>query len=141
MIELKNVSAGYKNSKEILTDISYTFFPGSVYVIAGENGSGKTTLSKVILGLLKPTVGKVNIAPGMVISYLPDHDGLYQDMTVMENIIFRLGLYEQKFDEDKVLAVLKKYNLEIYKDYKVKELSLGTKRKTALICSSLVDWQ
>jgi energy-coupling factor transport system ATP-binding protein len=39
------------------------------------------------------------------------------------------------------LAVLKKYNLEIYKDYKVKELSLGTKRKTALICSSLVDWQ
>lgn len=58
LIELQNVSFGY-NQNPVLEDVSFTVKQGDYIGIIGPNGGGKTTLLSIILGLLKPTLGKV----------------------------------------------------------------------------------
>ena len=62
MLELKNISfnvANEKGEKEILTDVSLTLEDGKFLVITGPNGGGKSTLAKLIMGIEKPTGGKI----------------------------------------------------------------------------------
>lgn len=62
MLELKNISfnvADDKGEKEILTDVSFTLEDGKFLVITGPNGGGKSTLAKLIMGIEKPTSGKI----------------------------------------------------------------------------------
>ncbi len=62
MLELKNISYSVveRNSeKTILNDISCTFDDKSITAITGHNGSGKSTLTKIIMGIIKPTKGKI----------------------------------------------------------------------------------
>lgn len=59
-INLESVCYQYNNSNKMaLQDINLNIKKGELIVIVGENGSGKTTLSKLIMGLFKPTYGKV----------------------------------------------------------------------------------
>ena len=91
MVRLSNV--GFKYDKYVFAHISYTFERGRLYILQGENGVGKTTLVRVILGLLAPSEGSVERGRPCVMSYLPDTNGIYGELTVMQNISFRLGLY------------------------------------------------
>ena len=64
MLELKNISFKVKalDSNEeitILDDISFTVDAGKILVITGPNGGGKSTLAKIIMGIEKPTSGKI----------------------------------------------------------------------------------
>lgn len=62
MLELKNITYIVKTGKEkkvILDNFSYTFQDNCVTAITGHNGSGKSTLTKIIMGIVKPTSGKV----------------------------------------------------------------------------------
>jgi len=139
MLVLNNVSFYYKPSKYIIKDLSYRFKPNSFNVICGENGSGKTTLVKLILGLQKPISGSIERDPKLSIGYLPDFNGLYGNCTILENIKFRIGLYGMSYNDLKKNAFywMKAYNLEESKDTLVRELSMGMKKKTALICACI----
>ncbi|MBQ7957514.1 MAG: ATP-binding cassette domain-containing protein [Clostridia bacterium] len=62
MLELKNVSfkvEGAKGTLEIIDDVSLTINDGEFVVITGPNGGGKSTLAKLIMGIEKPTSGKI----------------------------------------------------------------------------------
>lgn len=62
MLELKNINYIVENggtSKTILNDFSYVFKDNCFTAITGHNGSGKSTLTKIIMGILKPSSGKV----------------------------------------------------------------------------------
>lgn len=62
MLELKNISWGVNDDgeqKEIITDVSLTLDDGKFLVITGPNGGGKSTLAKLIMGIEKPTGGKI----------------------------------------------------------------------------------
>ena len=64
MLELKNISFKVKalDSNEeitILDDISFSIDTGKILVITGPNGGGKSTLAKIIMGIEKPTSGKI----------------------------------------------------------------------------------
>lgn len=62
MLELKNVSFKVSDDdgkKEILTDVSLTLDDGKFLIITGPNGGGKSTLAKLIMGIEKPTGGKI----------------------------------------------------------------------------------
>ena len=62
MLELKNISFGVENegeNKEILRDISLTIPDDKLIVVTGPNGGGKSTLAKVIMGIEKPSAGKI----------------------------------------------------------------------------------
>jgi len=69
MLELKNISysvsvpgQGKNKRKEIIKNISIKFDGDRTYCITGPNGSGKSTLAKIIMGLVKPTAGKIFFA-------------------------------------------------------------------------------
>ena len=62
MIELVNVSYSVEENgehKTIIDNISYKFKDSAITAITGHNGSGKSTLTKLIIGILKPTSGKI----------------------------------------------------------------------------------
>lgn len=62
MLTLQNISYKIKDNgkeKSILEDISFDFECGKNYVITGANGCGKSTLAQIIMGIIKPTTGKI----------------------------------------------------------------------------------
>lgn len=143
-MELLIQDVGYQYPKcddFVFQHISKRFTPNCIYLIVGKNGSGKTTLLKLMLGLLKPVEGHVQHIALSSVSYLPDHNGLYDDMTVEENIKFRLALYRQDYAAKKgeIQEYLTHFQLREKRDLPVSTLSLGTKKKVAIICTMLVE--
>lgn len=141
MVKLEHVTFGYVPGKSIIDNFSFEFEENKTYTICGENGKGKTTLIKLILGLLKPEEGMVERKNVSVVGYVPDYNGLYDGLTIKDNIFFRLGIYNKKVQavEDKLQEWSKKYALQKYMDTPVKELSLGTQKKAALLCTLLTE--
>lgn len=140
LIQLDNVYFYYKKEKIILNNIKYTFEEGKKYIIQGHNGSGKTTLLRLLCGLIKPTDGNIYGINDNIISFLPDNNGIYEKMTVLENIKFRISLYKLSYAEleGEVNFYLDKYGLSENKNTYIVNLSLGMKKKVALICAYIV---
>lgn len=141
MIKVEHLSFSYRKQEPILSDINFEFKEGKTYLILGKNGTGKTTLVRVILGFLKPTKGRVIKDQNKVISYLPDFNGIYDDLSILDNIKFRLALYSINFENKIELYhnLLTRYNLLEKENSKIQELSLGMKKKVAIIATLLVE--
>jgi len=72
--------------RQILKDISLSFFPGAKIGVLGLNGSGKSTLLKIMAGLDKEIEGEATPMPGLRIGYLPQEPQLSPDETVREAV-------------------------------------------------------
>lgn len=142
-IKLDHISFAYDSEKNIISDFSYEFEDRKSYIIYGENGRGKTTLIKLILGLLKPNSGIIEKDQEDTIGYVPDYNGLYENLTLKDNIFFRLGLYNKNFDDvrERFEHWSEAYKLTQYMDVYVRDLSLGTKKKAAILCTLLTSPQ
>ncbi|HEX3210969.1 MAG TPA: ABC transporter ATP-binding protein [Actinomycetota bacterium] len=104
---------------------------GEVVGLIGANGSGKTTLIRMLLGLLVPTAGRVRLfgePPSRQtrarLGYVPQSLGLYDDLTVAENMAFSAAAYGSQ------PAVLEG-ELAGARDVLVRELPLGLRRRAA----------
>ena len=71
MIKCMNIKKSYKR-KVVLSDLSFDVKEGEVFALLGSNGAGKTTTIKIILGLVKPDSGKVQIKSNIKIGYSPE---------------------------------------------------------------------
>lgn len=140
MINLNNICYQYGKNGDVITGISYHFCKGYLYLVRGENGVGKTTLVRIMLGLLPPRSGSVEMSKKNIVSYLPDDNGIYDNLSVIQNIRFRLGLYNTPYKQMKneVERRLKQFGIFEYRDRLVNTLSYGTKKKVAIICASIV---
>src|SRR6516165_2829059 len=86
-----------------VNDVSFSVRQGEIFGFLGPNGSGKTTIIKALCGLLKPSSGTgailgmdvVKDAPEIKrrVGYMSQKFGLYEDLTVGENIAFYAGVY------------------------------------------------
>lgn len=139
MIEVDNINFSYVKENNIISNFSYKFSEGNSYVICGDNGVGKTTLLKILLGLLKTNSGTIK-KDNYITGFVPDYNGLYENLTVMDNVIFRLGIYNKKYTQVKDIFEnwMESYNLSNYINTYVKNLSLGTKKKVALLCACII---
>jgi len=72
--------------REILKDISLSFFPGAKIGVLGLNGSGKSTLLRIMAGLDTDIVGEARPMPGIKIGYLPQEPQLDPDKDVRGNV-------------------------------------------------------
>ena len=129
-IILKNVSFQYSGTKySSLKKVSFEIKKGEKIGIIGESGSGKSTLVDLIMGLIDPSGGKIEVDHFNLqkiknfwqskIGYVPQNIYLMDD-TIQKNLI----LYNEKnFDKRNVLEVLKRSNLE----KTIKNLSKGLK--------------
>ena len=140
MIQLNDVSFSYDQKTMVLRHANFTFHPQHHYALKGTNGAGKTTLVKLLLGLIAPSSGQIHRPADITIGYLPDHNGVYPYLTVLQNIQFRLGIYNIAFKEQRnhVEQLLTLFSITQYKDVSVSQLSMGTKKKLALICALVV---
>ncbi|MBY8966230.1 energy-dependent translational throttle protein EttA [Algiphilus sp. NNCM1] len=77
--------------KQILRDISLSFFPGAKIGVLGYNGAGKSTLLKIMAGVDKEYHGEARAQPGIHIGYLPQEPQLDPDKDVRGNVLDGVG--------------------------------------------------
>ncbi len=88
---LSKVGKTYPGDRQVLKDISLSFFYGAKIGILGLNGAGKSTLMRIIAGEEKEFSGERHVTEGMTIGYLPQEPVLNPDKTVKENVMEGLG--------------------------------------------------
>ena len=146
-VSFNNVTKEFKN-KAVLKGVSFNIEAGDIYGLIGENGAGKTTLLKLIVNLLKPTSGNIQVLGKEIkkdsydylrnIGALIDEPVFYKKLTLYENFKVHceyLGFY----DEEKLENVLRRVGLHNKKDRKIKELSFGEKQRLAIAYALITE--
>lgn len=145
ILEVKNVSFSFENV-EAVKDVSFGVQRGNVFGLVGSDGAGKSTLLRLIATMIKPGSGDIYInglnahaerrKVKTLIGYMPQRFGLYQDLTVEENINFFLDIFgipktERQKRKEKYLGFS---NLLPFADRLAGNLSGGMKQKLGLAC-------
>jgi len=104
---MHRLSKTYPGGKQVLKDISLSFYPGAKIGVVGLNGAGKSTLLKIMAGQLEDFTGEAWAAEGISVGYLPQEPQLDPDKDVLGNAME--GVAEKK-------AVLDRFN-EIAANY------------------------
>lgn len=91
LIRINNVWL-IRQQKTILRDVSLNVDKGDFVVITGPNGGGKTSLLRIILGLLSPTRGSVEISRGFTIGYLPQKNHIDSHFPISVREVVESGL-------------------------------------------------
>ncbi len=138
-IELRGVSKKYGKAIAV-DDVTLSIPRGAVLGLIGPNGAGKSTIIRMIMGMLRPSAGRVRVlgrdvashAPAIRrrVGYVPERHDIYPWMTVNEVICFARPFYE-KWDNDYCDEMLDLFALSRLK--KVKQLSKGMLVKLGLI--------
>lgn len=162
-IEVKDVSMRFNMSKEkidslkeylvkfftrklmfeefwALRDISFEVKKGEVFGIVGLNGAGKSTILKTIAGVLKPTIGKVNIN-GKIAPLIELGAGFDLDLTAKENIFLNgavLG-HSRKFMNEKFDEIVEFSELHNFLDVPLKNYSSGMVARIGFSIATIVE--
>ena len=85
-ISCNNLTFGYTEENLLYQNLTFDLIRGEKFLIVGENGIGKTTLLKLIMNILSPLEGTINISEKTLIGYYAqEHDLLNKDKTIKEN--------------------------------------------------------
>ncbi len=117
LISLEDVSVQYGPHKA-LQNVSGHFAAGSLTAIAGPNGAGKSTLLKIIAGVLRPSAGRVTIAPEIrrKIGYLPQISAIRRDYPLSVMQAAMAGLWPEIGNAGRVTKALKNRAREALKE-------------------------
>ncbi len=120
---------------------------GEIFALVGPNGAGKTTAIKMILGILTPTEGSIEVLGWDIpkqqkkikqsIGYLAQQRALYENLTAKENIEFFASIKKVPKSEikEKTEELLEVLDLFEYENIRAKNLSGGTQQRVALACA------
>jgi drug efflux transport system ATP-binding protein len=127
--------------------LSLEVFPGEIFGLVGPDGAGKTTTLRMLAGVMPPDEGTATVAGFDVgrdpegakhhLSYMPQRFGLYEDLTVDENIRFYADLFgESKAErESRSAQLLRAAGMSEFRGRLAGKLSGGMKQKLGLICA------
>lgn len=130
-----------------LEPLSLTLNEGEILGLAGPDGAGKTTLIRLMAGLLLPTEGKIEVdgfdtikqaaSVHERIGYMPQRFGLYEDLSVIQNLNLYADLrgIDPKEREETYAKLLSFTGLSPFQDRLAKDLSGGMKQKLGLACA------
>jgi ABC-2 type transport system ATP-binding protein len=140
IIEVSGLTKHFKNTVA-LDGVSFEANQGEVFGCLGHNGAGKTTLVRLILGLLAPTSGWA-LAWGSPLTDKPvlrkkvgvllEHDGLYDNLTAAENLIYYARLYGVNGAQARAGELISYVGLTDRKDDRVGTYSRGMRRRLGL---------
>ena len=91
VFSMNRVTKTVPPKRQILKDVSISFFPGAKIGVLGLNGSGKSTLLKIMAGIDKEIEGEAIAMPGIQIGYLPQEPQLNPDQTVRQAVEEGIG--------------------------------------------------
>ena len=127
--------------QQVLKDISLEIPSGQVLGLLGPNGAGKSTLMKILIGLWKPDKGTVE-AP-INIGYLPENNPLYEDMYVVEYLLFmaRITMRDASAKEQKerVENLIERVGLTPERHKHIRALSKGYRQRVGLAQALIGD--
>ena len=128
--------------------VSFAVQKGDIYGFLGPNGAGKTTTIRMIMGIIQPDSGSIEISDNnmdnlgrQIIGYLPEDRGLYQKQKLGEIIVY-FGLLrglEKTAAKAKAAEWLERFGLGDQQKRKVEELSKGNQQKVQFILSLVHD--
>ena len=146
MIQIEDLSKQYGNAM-VLDHITLTFEPGRIYGLVGRNGSGKTMLLKHLLGLVRPTSGRILYdgkelgkdlempdSVGAIIEtpdFLPEYTGLYN--------LELLAMIRGKIGKKECREAMKLVGLDPDSPKKVRAYSLGMKQRLGIAQALMED--
>jgi ABC-type multidrug transport system ATPase subunit len=150
IIQVKNLSKDFKELKAV-DDLSFTVEKGQVYGFLGQNGAGKSTTIRMLLTLVRPTNGHIEMfgmnlqthrreilqQTGAVIER-PD---LYKYLSALENIRIFSRLSGEKKTDAQLMAQLEQVDLAGRAHSRVKTYSQGMKQRLGLACALVHDPQ
>ena len=146
IIELKNLTISYGN-RQIVENLNLNIQKSEICGLLGPNGAGKSSIYHSIIGLVKPTYGKIIINGSDVtdvpthlrcskfgISWVPQYGGSWSDLSVFDNLMAIAELNFKNKDEriSKVNNLIRKFELQNVVKLKSKFLSGGQLRKLTL---------
>lgn len=148
MIDVENLSFGYKRKKLLYKNLSLKLEAGSIYGLLGKNGAGKSTLLKNFIGLLFPTDGNLTVngfepkrrKPAFLetIYFIPEE--VYVPPVSIERYKNLFAPFYPSFDENKFYSYLE--HLDVKDNGKLTSLSFGQQKKFiiafALACNTKV---
>ncbi|MCB0643528.1 MAG: ATP-binding cassette domain-containing protein, partial [Phaeodactylibacter sp.] len=148
MIRAENIFKSF-GENQVLKGITHVFEPGKTNLIIGRSGAGKTVMLKILVGLIKPTEGKIWYDQidfyqlskkqlreiRMEIGMLFQGSALFDSMTVEENIKFPLDMFTnwtRKEKLDRVNLCLERVNLENVNRKYPSEISGGMQKRVGI---------
>lgn len=142
-VTIKNLTKKF-NSTIAIDNLSLNIEKGKITGLIGADGAGKTTLLRTIIGLLLADSGEISVLGfnpatqkdelNLHIGYMPQKFGLYEDLTVIENLRLYADLKGVPHDFDKMLEFT---SLTPFQDRLAGALSGGMKQKLGLACTLL----
>jgi ABC-2 type transport system ATP-binding protein len=147
VISLTNLTKAYGMHRGI-DDVGFTVKQGEIFGFIGPNGAGKTTTIRIMMGLLKPDAGKAAIF-GMdcnreaaviakSVGYLPSENSYYNTLRVKDMLEYTADLYGKECGK-RIKELSGLLNLDLSK--KIKELSLGNKKKVGIVSALITEPQ
>lgn len=146
-IVAEHVSKNYGNFRAV-NDLSFEVFGGEIFAMLGPNGAGKSTTIRMILDILKPDTGSIEVLGGRLndvtkdrIGYLPEERGLYRSVPVLEMMVYLGTLKGLAAGEARKRAMhfLEQLDLAENAKKKVSELSKGMQQKVQFAVTVLHD--
>ena len=145
LVQVENISKRF-GTLEAVTDVNLHVEKGRIFGFVGSDGAGKSTLLRMVATMIRPSAGRIlidgidvvtqraRVKP--LIGYMPQRFGLYQDLTVGENMEFFMDIFgifgaDRKERRDRYLGFS---NLVPFIDRPAGDLSGGMKQKLGLAC-------
>lgn len=141
MLKVDGVTKYYDDFKAV-DNLSFEVKKGEIFGLLGVNGAGKTTTFRMIMNLISPSKGeitwngkKIDYSITDKIGFLTEERSLLTKLTVKEQMLFYGAL--KSLDEETILKrldkLLKKFEIEEYKERKINTLSKGNQQKVQFI--------
>jgi len=128
MIKAENLVFRYKGSNHnVIEGLSFTVEPGEAMVFVGPNGTGKSTVLSMLSGVTKPKSGKIELPKNF--GYVPQGLGLFEDMTVLDNLKYFYHLKGTPVPQRLPLG------LDPHRYKKVSQLSGGLAKRVSIACA------
>jgi len=148
-IEVRKVIKLYGRQRA-LDDVSFEIKPGEIVGLLGPNGAGKSTLMKIITCFIPPTEGEVSVCGHDIfeeslqvrekVGYLPEHNPLYLEMYVRENLEFIAGIHKIKGNiKERVAEMIELTGLVLEQKKKIGALSKGYRQRVGLAQALIHD--
>lgn len=133
-------------ARTAVEDLSFQAPRGAIYGVLGPNGAGKSTTLRMLVGVLRPTAGRISVmgAPPTQrvlrkVGYLPEERGLYRSMSARAMIAYFARLKGADRAFKRADALLEEHGLGSVKSKKIKTLSKGMAQKVQVLATIAHD--